>query len=178
MRPISGLLMLIKFTSGGRGGGAEIAAYLTAADREGRGHAPPEVVRGDMDRTRELIDSIERKWSYTHGVLSFALEDTPSKEQQEEAMDVFERLAFAGMDPEQYDITWVRHQHTEGGRVELHFVTPRMELSTGKALNVAPPWLGALLCAAAGHAELVAGLGASRRCGQGYRASQSAGEGR
>jgi len=131
--------MLIKFTSGGRGGGAEIAAYLTAADREGRGHAPPEVVRGDMDRTRELIDSIERKWSYTHGVLSFALEDTPSKEQQEEAMDVFERLAFAGMDPEQYDITWVRHQHTEGGRVELHFVTPRMELSTGKALNVAPP---------------------------------------
>lgn len=139
MRPISGLLMLIKFTSGGRGGGAEIAAYLTAADREGRGHAPPEVVRGDMDRTRELIDSIERKWSYTHGVLSFALEDTPSKEQQEEAMDVFERLAFAGMDPEQYDITWVRHQHTEGGRVELHFVTPRMELSTGKALNVAPP---------------------------------------
>lgn len=139
MRPISGLLMLIKFTSGGRGGGAEIAAYLTAADREGRGHAPPEVVRGDMDRTRELIDSIERKWSYTHGVLSFALEDTPSKDQQEEAMDVFERLAFAGMDPEQYDITWVRHQHTEGGRVELHFVTPRMELSTGKALNVAPP---------------------------------------
>jgi len=131
--------MLIKFASGGRGGGAEIAAYLTAADREGRGHAPPEVVRGDMDRTRELIDSIERKWSYTHGVLSFALEDTPSKEQQEEAMDVFERLAFAGMDPEQYDITWVRHQHTEGGRVELHFVTPRMELSTGKALNVAPP---------------------------------------
>nr|AGL76946.1 mobilization protein A [Paracoccus marcusii] len=131
--------MLIKFTSGGRGGGAEIAAYLTAGDREGRGHAPPKVVRGDMERTRELIDSIERKWSYTHGVLSFALEDAPTKDQQEEAMDAFERLAFAGMDPEQYDITWVRHQHTEGGRVELHFVTPRMELTTGKALNVAPP---------------------------------------
>ena len=131
--------MLIKFTSGGRGGGAEIAAYLTAGEREGRGHAPPEVVRGDMERTRELIDSIERKWSYTHGVLSFALEDAPTHDQQEEAMDAFERLAFAGMDPEQYDITWVCHQHTEGGRVELHFVTPRMELTTGKALNVAPP---------------------------------------
>ena len=139
---MNGLPMLIKFTSGGRGGGAEIASYLTAADREGRGHAPPEVVRGDMDRTRELIDSIERKWSYTHGVLSFALEDAPTKDQQEEAMDAFERLAFAGMDPEQYDITWVRHQHTEGGRVELHFVTPRMELNSGKALNVAPPPAG------------------------------------
>ncbi|XQZ55998.1 hypothetical protein E2979_22350 (plasmid) [Paracoccus yeei] len=131
--------MLIKFTRGGRGGGGQIAAYLIAHDREGREHAPPEVVRGDMDRTRDLIDSIERKWSYTHGVLSFALEDSPSEAQQQEAMDAFERLAFAGMDPEQYDITWVRHQHTEGGRIELHFVTPRMELTTGKALNIAPP---------------------------------------
>ncbi len=131
--------MLIKFTSGGRGGGGTIASYLTDPERHGRDHAPPEVVRGDIDRTRELIDSIERKWTYTHGVLSFALEDAPTGDQQQEAMDRFERLAFAGLDPEQYDITWVRHQHTEGARVELHFVTPRMELTTGKSLNIAPP---------------------------------------
>ena len=129
--------MLIKFTGGGRGGGRSVAEYLTR--EEGRGHAPPEVVRGDMDRTRDLIDSIERKWSYTHGVLSFAPEDRPTEEQQEFAMDAFERLAFAGLDREQYDITWVRHSHTESGRTELHFVTPRMELTSGKALNIAPP---------------------------------------
>ena len=52
--------MLIKFTKGGRGGGGQVAEYLTSPDREGRDHAPPEVVRGDMDRTRELIDSIDR----------------------------------------------------------------------------------------------------------------------
>ena len=103
--------MLIKFTGGGRGGGRSVAEYLTR--EEGRGHAPPEVVRGDMDRTRDLIDSIERKWSYTHGVLSFAPEDRPTEEQQEFAMDAFERLAFAGLDREQYDITWVRHSHRE-----------------------------------------------------------------
>lgn len=131
--------MLIKFTSGGRGGGRTIAEYLTSPERQGRDHAPPEVVRGDMDRTRDLIDSIGRKWSYTHGVVSFALEDAPSEDQQRLVMDRFEALAFAGLDPEQYDITWVRHQHTSGGRVELHFVTPRMELTTGKALNIAPP---------------------------------------
>lgn len=131
--------MLIKFTSGGRGGGGTIAQYLTAPDREGRNHAPPEVLRGDMDRTRDLIDSIDRKWSYTHGVVSFALEDAPTEDQQRLVMDELEALAFAGLDPEQYDITWVRHQHTEGGRVELHFVTPRLELTTGKALNIAPP---------------------------------------
>jgi len=31
----------------------------------------------------------------------------------------------------------VRHSHE--GNVELHFCTPRLELSTGKALNIAPP---------------------------------------
>ena len=97
------------------------------------------VVRGDMDRTRDLIDSISRQWSYTHGVLSFAPEDAPTPEQQSEAMTMFEALAFAGLDREQYDITWVRHSHTDSRRVELHFVSPRMELSGGKALNIAPP---------------------------------------
>lgn len=129
--------MLIKFTKGGRGSGAQVAEYLTRS--EGRDHAPPEVVRGDMDRTRELIDSIERQWSYTHGVLSFAAEDSPTEAEQHKAMDMFERLAFAGLDREQYDITWVRHSHTETGRTELHFVTPRMDLNSGRAMNIAPP---------------------------------------
>ncbi len=142
--------MLIKFTSGGRGGGGTIAAYLTDPHRQGREHAAPEVVRGDMERTRELIDGIERTWTYTHGVLSFAPEDRPTEAQQLEAMDQFERLAFAGLDPEQYDVTWVRHSHTghgadegahgeHGGRVELHVVVPRLELTSGRALNIAPP---------------------------------------
>lgn len=131
--------MLIKFTGGGQGGGGTISQYLTDPNRQGRDPAPPKVVRGDIDRTRDLIDSIDRQWSYTHGVVSFALEDAPTEDQQRQVMDQFEALAFAGLDPEQYDITWVRHQHTQGGRVELHFVTPRMELTSGRALNIAPP---------------------------------------
>ncbi|TNC44247.1 hypothetical protein FHG66_20675 [Rubellimicrobium rubrum] len=144
--------MLIKFTSSGRGGGGTVAAYLTDATRQGREHAAPEVIRGDMDRTRALIDSLSRRWTYTHGVLSFAPEDAPTEVEQHNAMDAFERVAFAGLDPEQFDITWVRHTHTgpgsgvdeagrerRGGRVELHFVVPRVELTTGRALNIAPP---------------------------------------
>ena len=30
-------------------------------------------------------------------------------------MDAFERLAFAGLDREQYDITWVRHSPPRAG---------------------------------------------------------------
>ena len=66
--------MLIKFM-GGRGGGGPIAAYLVDASRVGREESAPEVLRGDIELTRELIDSIDRKWTYTTGVVSFAIED-------------------------------------------------------------------------------------------------------
>ena len=39
--------MLIKFTSGGRGGGGAVCSYLVDAERQGREHCPPEVVWGD-----------------------------------------------------------------------------------------------------------------------------------
>lgn len=130
--------MLIKFF-GGSGGGSGIGNYLVDPERPGREGNPPEVVSGDINRTIELIDSTDRKWSYTTGVISFAIEDAPTPKQQAAVMHDFERLAFAGLERDQYDITWVRHAHTEGGRVELHFLTPRMELASGKAFNIAPP---------------------------------------
>lgn len=131
--------MLIKFFARGTGGGRGPVEYSIRADLEGREENAPEILRGDADQTRDLIDSIDREWRYTSGVVSFALEDAPSEAQQQQVMDEFERAAFAGLEADQYDILWVRHQHTSGGRVELHFVTPRMELTTGKALNIAPP---------------------------------------
>lgn len=129
--------MLIKFFAHGKGSGSAPIDYVCHV--EGREHAPPEVLRGDVDRTKDLIDSIDREWRYTSGVISFALEDSPTEAQQEVVMSDFEKTAFAGLEPDQYDILWVRHQHTERSRVELHFITPRMELTTGKALNIAPP---------------------------------------
>lgn len=97
----------------------------------------PVVMAGDMERTIRLIDSNSNKNKYTSGVVAWAPEDNPSLEQQRLVMDSFEKYAFAGLDRDQYDILWVRHLHE--GNVELHFVIPKKELSTGKALNVAPP---------------------------------------
>ena len=115
--------MLIKFF-GGRGGGGGIANYLVDPTRPGREDNAPEVLRGDIDQTRELIDSQDRKWTFTTGVISFAPTDAPSEKDQMRVMDDFERLAFAGLERDQYDITWVRHSHTGEGRVELHFLVP------------------------------------------------------
>ena len=147
--------MLIKFFRNGKGAGAGPVGYLIAdtvlAYDDNRdlirdaGGEPitvtreplPEVLRGNPDRTEALIDASRHQWTYRAGVISFAAEDAPTEEQQAEVMDHFERLAFAGLDPTQYEVLWVRHTHED--RVELHFCTPRLELTSGRSLNIAPP---------------------------------------
>ena len=147
--------MLIKFFKNGQGSGAAPVAYLVerevVAYDENRNalrdsndkilmfeRAPlPEVLHGDPTQMRHLIDACEHQWSYRAGVIAFTGEDAPSDNQQREVMKQFEGLAFAGLEPDQTSILWVRHTHED--RVELHFVTPRMELTTGKSLNIAPP---------------------------------------
>src|SRR5688500_2996885 len=84
-----------------------------------------------------MIDSLPFKHRYTSGVLSFAPGEVITPAMEKAIMDGFERVALAGLQPDQYSILWVRHQHA--GHHELHFVVPRVELVTGKSLNIAPP---------------------------------------
>lgn len=147
--------MLIKLFRSGKGGGAAPVDYLIAShvlaydgnrdlirDDAGvplmKSRDPlPEVLAGDPDHTRALIDACAHAWTYRAGVISFDKDDHPTEEQQQAVMDAFDELAFSGLDRDQVDMLWVRHSHE--GRVELHFCTPRMELTSGKSLNIAPP---------------------------------------
>lgn len=147
--------MLIKFFRNGQGSGSGPVDYLVERDvvaydqnrnaiRDEHGDVMlfareplPEVLRGDADRIRALIDACPHQWTYRAGVIAFTAEDAPSHAQQRQVMDAFESLAFAGLEADQRDMLWVRHTHE--GRVELHFVTPRMELVSGRSLNIAPP---------------------------------------
>lgn len=131
--------MMMKGFRSGQGGGAGPTEYLLKeTDLEGNEREiRPGVLRGDPERTAAIIDSLDFEWRYTSGVISFAREDEPTEEEQERLMDDFERLAFAGLERDQYDILWVRHAHLD--RVELHFVTPRVDLRSGKSLNIMPP---------------------------------------
>jgi 5S rRNA maturation endonuclease (ribonuclease M5) len=97
----------------------------------------PFIVKGDADRTTMLIDSSENRWKYTSGVIAFADTDNPSESEQLAVIESFEKSFYAGLEPDQFDVLWTRHVHE--GNVELHFVMPRLELTTGKALNIAPP---------------------------------------
>ena len=138
--------MLVKFFARGTGRGRGPVEYITRLDdpKTKKLRSPaPEVIRGNPVITRRLIDSLEFKHKYRSGVLSFAPEDAPTDKQIEAIIDSFERYAFAGLSKDAYNTLWVKHTHTSNNRVELHFVTPRVELYTGKSLNIAPPgWHG------------------------------------
>ena len=129
--------MLIKVFPHGTGEGDKPTRYLVRPDYPGRDTAPPLVLRGDPAMTRELINSIDRRWKFTSGVLSWHPDENISEAEEDEVMDAFEQVAFAGLESDQSNILWVRHSHA--GHHELHFVIPRMELSSGKDLNAFPP---------------------------------------
>ncbi|MDO6726253.1 relaxase/mobilization nuclease domain-containing protein [Cognatishimia sp. 1_MG-2023] len=142
--------MMVRFFDHGDGSGAAAVEYLLAAEvtayTEDRKRIPnqtvrrdvlPDLLAGDPDLTRHLIDSNTRKWCYTSGVVAFHTDDVPSDDQQAAVMRDFEKAAFAGLAVDQANVLWVRHQHM--GNVELHFLIPRVELYGNRSFNPAPP---------------------------------------
>ncbi len=55
----------------GQGDGDSPTYYLVSKDYHGRDEHPPQVLRGDVTTTKNLIDSLETKWRFTAGVLSW-----------------------------------------------------------------------------------------------------------
>jgi hypothetical protein len=97
----------------------------------------PAILRGDPQLIARVIDDSPHQWKYTSGVLSLAPGEKLTPAQENRLMDEFEAIAFAGLSPDRYAILWVRHAHA--GHPELHFISPRVELISGKSLNMAPP---------------------------------------
>lgn len=130
--------MIIGFSRYGEGGSGPALDYLTGYLVNGEARATrPEVVRGSPEVVAAIIDALPFQRRYTSGVLSFAAEDRVTPEIQSDIIARFEDAVFAGLPPDRRSIVWIKH--TDKGRTELHFVVPRVDLGTGKALNIAPP---------------------------------------
>ena len=128
--------MIVDFFRHGSGLSKGCLDYLLGEDRE-REHA--QVLSGDVDLTAQLIDSSPFAKKYTSGCLSFYEHDLSDQDKQK-IMQKFEECLFPGLDKDQYQILWVQHQDkinqdTGETRLELNFVIPNVELSTGKRLQ-------------------------------------------
>jgi hypothetical protein len=128
--------MIVDFFRHGSGLSKGCLDYLLGEDRE-REHA--QVLSGDVELTGQLIDSSPFAKKYTSGCLSFYEHDLSDQDKQQ-IMQNFEQCLFPGLDLDQYQILWVQHQDkvnqdTGQTRLELNFVIPNVELSTGKRLQ-------------------------------------------
>ena len=128
--------MIVDFFRHGSGLSKGCLDYLLGEDRE-REHAL--VLSGDVELTAQLIDSSPFAKKYTSGCLSFYEHDLNDQDKQQ-IMQNFEECLFPGLNQDQYQILWVQHQDkvnqdTGQTRLELNFVIPNVELSTGKRLQ-------------------------------------------
>ncbi|WP_407491414.1 relaxase/mobilization nuclease domain-containing protein [Acinetobacter baumannii] len=131
--------MYFKFLQHGKGDPAKAAAYVVdKVDHLNRPRAGVSVLRGDPQTFATIAGSIQNEWLYTSGVIAWSKTDDPSDEEISAVLDEFEKHAFAGLQPDQYHFTAVLHQEDDGSK-HVHFLVPRIELDTGKALNIAPP---------------------------------------
>ncbi|HGJ5877581.1 MAG TPA: relaxase/mobilization nuclease domain-containing protein [Arsenophonus nasoniae] len=130
--------MIVGFSKYSKGNGNVAIDYLIDPNRTSeRQINPPEVIKGDVQLTKSLINTLEFEHKYTSGVLSFAPNEKITPEMEKAIIERFEQVAFAGQSEDRYNVLWVRHQHA--GHHELHFITPRIELETGKSFNIKQP---------------------------------------
>lgn len=91
-----------------------------------------QILQGDPRLSQQIADSLDFNNTYTAGCLSFEEPDLPEQAKRE-IMARFEKSMFAGLEPEQYNISWV--QHTDKGRLELNFIIPNVELTSQNRLQ-------------------------------------------
>ncbi len=131
--------MHIKFINTGKGSASAAKEYLLQKnDHKCEIRADVQVIRGNPEHVTQLAESLDFKHKYTSGVIAWHKDDAPTDNQIAQVLDDFERVAFAGLEPSQYAYYAVLHEDTDGAK-HVHVIAPRVELSTGLSMNIAPP---------------------------------------
>jgi hypothetical protein len=126
------------FNSGTSRGEPPVNYLLGDHDHTGKPRSvKPEVLEGDPKTTVAIVNSISRKHKYISGAISFRDTEHPTKEQLRTVIDEFNASFCPGLTSDNFNSLWVIHR--DKGNTELHFVVPRIDLATCKALNIHPP---------------------------------------
>lgn len=117
-------------------------SYLLAMSYNDKSrNPPPALLAGNTDIIAKICASSPFVHKYTSGVLSFSMEESNTIDSKpglkETIINEFENFAFSGFDEGSRCYLMVEHRHA--GRLELHYVIPRVNLVTGKYFNPFPP---------------------------------------
>jgi len=118
----------VNYATASRGGSARSSVNYLTDKKEGE----VRVLAGDPELSAQLAESLDFQNKYTVGCLTFE-EANISEDHKYEIMQKFEDTFFAGLNKDQYDISWI--EHTDKGRLELNFFIPNVELESGRRLQ-------------------------------------------
>ena len=124
--------MIVKFLPSKSGGGIGSVNYVLN-ERVQQGTA--KILKGDEAQTRAIISQITKKQKVCFGVLSFQESAARISDQtKQEIMADFERTLLGDFMRGRVNILWVQHED-KGGRLELNFIIPKIDLVTGTSFN-------------------------------------------
>lgn len=129
----------IKFLEHGKGSAAHASAYLLdRLDHRGNVRAGVQVLLGDATTFNAICHASPHLWKYTSGVIAWSKDDDPTDAQIMEVLTDFEEHSFAGLEQSQYHLFAVLHTDDDGSK-HIHVLAPRLDIQSGKSLNIAPP---------------------------------------
>lgn len=119
-----------------RGGESPVKYLLGNTDHAGNERAvKPEVLEGNPQTTIDVINSIQRKYKYISGCISFRDSEKPTKAQLYEIIDDFKKTFCPGL-TDNISSLFVLHQ--DKGNTEVHFVFANQELKSNRRFNIHP----------------------------------------
>jgi hypothetical protein len=126
--------MIVNFFKIGSSSCTEHIDYLT--DEEKHEVCKPEILKGSASLTKEIINEMSQKNKFTAGVIAFRENENVSKKMMLSIIEDFE-ATFTQLENGRVNFYWVLHQ--DKNKIELHFVSPKLDLKTDKAFNIYVP---------------------------------------
>ncbi|WP_020183417.1 relaxase/mobilization nuclease domain-containing protein [Methylotenera sp. 1P/1] len=126
------------FKSGVSNGESPVKYLLGNTDHTGNQRAvKPEVLEGNPQTTIDVINSIQRKYKYISGCISFRDSEKPTRSQLYEIIDDFKKTFCPKLNGDNFNSLFVLHQ--DKGNIEVHFVFANQELKSNRRFNIHPP---------------------------------------
>lgn len=132
---------MINVVQGHRTNSAQEAInYLKGShDHKGVERKPlPRFFTGSETDCLVACDTITRKHKYVSGTLAFEPNERPTDQQLMEVVKSFRSTFMAGLEHGVNFVDFWNIHQDKGGRIELNYVIPLTELTTGKQLNPFP----------------------------------------
>jgi len=132
---------VINVVQGHRTNSVQEAINYLKGDHDYKGverKSKPRFLAGSETDCLVACESIDRKHKYVSGTLAFEPGEHPTDKQLLEVVKAFRATFMAGLE-HGVNFTDFWNIHTDKNRVELNYIIPLTELTTGKRINPFPP---------------------------------------